>query len=122
MDSQPLHFIDEPIEVFFDEPPVLEKAPTCPSGFYWRGETFRVAEMLETWVNYERRGRMARNMRPGHRAAAARRGSWGVGRFHFRVRVEDGRLFHLYYDRAPESAGDRKGHWVLLGERSETHA
>jgi hypothetical protein len=120
MDTQPLNFIDEPIEVFFDKPPMLAKAPDCPSGFIWRGETYRVAEMLETWVNFERRGRMARNMRPAHRITAARRGSWGVGRYHFRVRVADGRLFHIYYDRAPESAGDRKGHWFLLGERTGT--
>jgi hypothetical protein len=117
MDSLPLNFIDEPVEVGFDTPPVLEKSPTCPSSFVWRGTHYRVVEMLETWINYERRGRAARNMRPSHRVMAAKRGSWGVGRFYFRVRVEDGRIFDLYYDRAPESAGDRKGHWFLLGER-----
>lgn len=117
METLPYNFIDEQIEVIFHEPPVLEKSPTCPDGFIWRGQTYRVEEMLETWINYERRGRFARNMRPSHSLAAARRGSWGVGRFHFRVRVEEGRVFELYYDRAPESAGDRKGHWFLLGER-----
>lgn len=118
MESRPLHFIGEPIEVFFAVPPVLEKAPTAPSGFIWREQAFQIVETLESWVDYERRGRMARNMSPSHSKAAAKRGSWGVGRFHFRVQVADGRLFHLYYDRAPESAGDRKGHWFLLGERT----
>ena len=117
METSPLNFIDEPIEVIFDRQPALSKSPTCPSAFIWRDETFRVVETLESWVNYDRRGNMARNMRPSHTVMAAKRGSWGVGRFHFRVRVTDGRVFEIYYDRAPESAGDRKGHWFLLGER-----
>ncbi len=117
METSPLSFYDEPIEVAFDKAPVLSKSPTCPSAFSWRGETYPIVEMLETWQNFQRRGRMERNMRPSHRIMAARRGSWGVGRFHFRVRVEGGRIFEIYYDRAPESAGDRKGHWFLLGER-----
>ncbi len=116
MDFLPISFLDEPIEVRFDETPLLSKSPTCPAAFTWRDEEFRIVEMLETWQNFNRRGRMERNMRPSHRIMAAKRGSWGVGRFHFRVRVEDGRLFEIYYDRAPNSAGDRKGHWFLLGE------
>ncbi len=119
METSPLSFYDEPIEVTFDKAPVLSKSPTCPSSFTWRGEAYPIVEMLETWQDFQRRGRMERNMRPSHRIMAARRGSWGVGRFHFRVRVEDGRIFEIYYDRAPESAGDRHGHWVLLGERRE---
>ncbi len=117
MESLPLSFIDEPIEVVFDKPPFLEKSPTCPSAFLWRGETYPVVEMLGTWQDFRRRGRFARNMIPEHAATASRRGSWGVGRFYFRVRVQDGRVYDLYYDRAPESSGDRKGHWFLLGER-----
>jgi hypothetical protein len=117
VNTLPFSFIGEPIEAIFDKPPTLSKSPSCPTAFIWRGETFQVAEMLETWVNYERRGRMARNMSPTHATAASRRGSWGVGRFHFRVRVEDGRIFEIYYDRAPENAGDRMGSWFLVGER-----
>jgi hypothetical protein len=59
---------------------------------------------------------MAVNMRPSHIATASGRGSWGVGRFYFRVRLESGRIFDLYYDRAPKSADDRKGGWFLLRE------
>jgi len=33
-----------------------------------------------------------------------------------RVRVESGRIFDLYYDRAPRKAEDRKGSWFLLRE------
>lgn len=109
-------FIGEPIEVGFAQPPLLEKKPGCPSHFVWRGETYRVVEKLSEWHDYGRRGRMVSNMRPEHAAAAERRGSWGVGRDYFRVRVEGGRTFELYYDRAPQGSKQRKGAWFLVAE------
>jgi hypothetical protein len=117
MELPPLMFIDEPIEVIFHRPPMLAKSPPCPDAFIWQGETYEVVEMLEMWQNFQRRGKMARNMQPEHAQAASRRGSWGVGRFFFAVRVQGGRIFEIYYDRTPEAAGDRMGHWVLRGER-----
>jgi hypothetical protein len=116
MDNLPLHFIDEPIEVIYDQPPLLEKKPDCPQGFRWREEEFRVIEMLSEWQDLRRRGRMSRNMSPPHLQHAARAGSWGVGRFFFRVRVQDGRVFDIYYDRAPIDAHHRKGSWFLYAE------
>ena len=59
---------------------------------------------------------MAHNMRESHLAAAAKRGSRGVGRHFFRVRTEDDRFFDVYYDRAPKDVVDRKGSWYLLRE------
>jgi hypothetical protein len=32
------------------------------------------------------------------------------------VRTGEGRVFELYYDRAPKDADDRHGHWVLYVE------
>jgi hypothetical protein len=61
---------------------------------------------------------MARNMRPSHAEAASRRGSLGVGVFYFRVRTAGGRLFDLYYDRAPKDVDNRKGTWLLFQELS----
>lgn len=112
----PLRFIGEPIEVSFDRPPALEKKPGCPDGFTWRGAAFRIIEKLSEWHDYARRGRMARNMKPEHLVVAAHRGSWGVGRDYFQVRTEGGRIFELYYDRAPKDAGRRKGAWFLVQE------
>ncbi len=112
----PLHFIDEPIEVEFDKPPLLEKSPTCPDRFTWREKTYPVVAMLATWIDYQRRGRMARNMQPQHAAVASHRGSWGVGRFYFQVRVESGQVFEIYYDRAPKDVDHRKGGWMLVAE------
>ncbi|MEW5986630.1 MAG: DUF6504 family protein [Chloroflexota bacterium] len=110
------HFIGEPVTVHFNRPPLLEKKPPCPDQFTWQGQTFTVVEMVAEWRDYRRRGRMADNMQPAHAATAAQRGSWGVGRFYFRVRTADGRLFELYYDRAPQDADHRKGTWFLYRE------
>lgn len=109
-------FIDEPVEVFFESPPALEKEPNCPAGFLWQGREFFIAQLVSTWRDFHRRGRMERNMQPAHSARARYKGSWGVGRFYFHVRTADDRLFELYYDRASQNSADRKGHWVLLAE------
>jgi len=77
---QPLHFIDQSIEAIFDRPPALEKKPGCPNGFVWEGQTYRIVEQITEWHDYQRRGRMASNMRPVHAEAATQHGSWGVGR------------------------------------------
>ncbi len=121
MELKPVRFISEPIEVHFDKPPLLEKKPLAPNRFILRGETFRIVEVLSEWVNYERRGRNARNMQPAHAAVASRRGSWGVGMFYFRVRVEtegpaSERIFDIYYDRAPKNVDKRKGEWFVFQE------
>jgi hypothetical protein len=111
-----LHFIDEPITVEFDVPPVREKSPICPDRFIWDGESYQVSESLAEWSDFTRRGKMARNMRPAHATVAAGRGSLGVGRFFFRVRTQNGQIFDLYYDRAPKDAIHRKGEWFLYRE------
>lgn len=119
MDTKPLHFlhfIGEPVTVEFDEPPQFEKKPPCPARFIWRGDTYSITELVSEWMDTARRGRMARNMRPAHLEVASSRGSWGVGRYHFRVRTDSGRIFDLYYDREPKNADDRKGQWFLFRE------
>jgi hypothetical protein len=110
------HFLDEPIEVLFDSPPTYEKSPPCPDSFRWAGQTHRVVEKISEWVNFERRGRASRNMQPAHAEAAAQRGSLNVGRFFFRVRVETGQCFDLYYDRAMKNIDERKGQWFIYRE------
>jgi hypothetical protein len=117
MKTLPSQFYDEPIEVTFDQAPLYAKRPDCPRAFRWREEDFRIVEMLSEEQNFERRGRSARNMVPEHAVTASRVGSWGVGRYFFCVVVENGRIFDIYFDRAPQNAGDRKGHWFIKGER-----
>ena len=115
----PLHFLDQPIEPLFDEPPAREKSPECPDGFVWDGKSHRVTEMLSAWTDFSRRGKMARNMRPAHAVVASTRGSLNVGRFYFRVKVDTGQIFDLYYDRAMKTVDDRKGQWFVYRELGE---
>ena len=121
-DLQPLRFISEEIEIQFDDPPLLTKRPKAPDGFVWQGHEHRVVELLSAWTDFERRGGMSKNMSPEHLRTARKRGSWGVGRYYFRVETENGRLFDVYYDRAPEDAGDRSGHWYLWRELERDNA
>ena len=109
-------FIGDPIAVEWDKPPLLEKKPTCPDRIVWHGETLQVMRKLAEWRDYRRRGRMGKNMRPARLHRALQRGSWGAGRFYFRVRVVDGRTLELYYDRAAQGSDRRKGSWFLNQE------
>jgi hypothetical protein len=112
----PIRFIAEEIDVHFDIPPLATKKPDSPSEFTWEGDTYKVVDTISRWFTYDRKGRFAKNMRPHNLRKAERRGSWGVGRFYFRVITDRGQTFDLYYDRASEAAGDRKGHWFLWRE------
>ena len=117
---KPIKFIGEEVEVIFNNPPSLTKRPGCPDGFIWQGEIFRVTELLSEWRDFTRRGRFARNMQPHNQRKAVRRGSIGVGRFYFQVLTEDGRIFELYYDRAPKSIDDKLGSWSLYRELDDS--
>jgi hypothetical protein len=116
MDFTPIHFLDIPIQVRFAAQPVRQKTPHCPDGFEWDERVYQVVAMLSEWKDFSRRGRMARNMRPAHAESAATRGSLGVGRFYFRVRVDTQQVFDLYYDRTIKNVDDRLGHWFLYCE------
>ena len=116
---EPIHFLDHPIEPIFDTPPAREKSPGCPNGFHWQDRPYRVVEMLASWSDFTRRGKMARNMRPAHAALASTRGSLNVGRFYFRVRTDTNQIFDIYYDRAMKNVDDRKGQWFLYRELKE---
>ena len=109
-------FIGEPIQAEFDGQPLLSKKAGCPVAFMWRGERFAVTELLAEWHDYVRRGRMARNMSDAHAKSAARRGSRGVGKDYYTVRTVGGRVFTLYYDRAPRGSSNPSGEWFLFGE------
>ena len=75
MSFKPIRFINEQIDARFDSPPVLEKKPGCPDGFTWRMREYQISEVLSEWHDYQRRGRMSRNMKPAHAKSASKRGS-----------------------------------------------
>ena len=116
----PIHFLDQPIQVHFATPPAREKLPHCPDAFEWEGRSYRIVQTLSEWTDFTRRGRAERNMQPAHAEVAAGRGSLNVGRFFFRVRVETGQFFDLYYDRAMKNVDDRKGQWFIYRELART--
>jgi len=112
-------FIGAVITVDFDQLPMLSKSPSCPDRFVWEGVVYEIIDLVAEWRDFRRRGRMAKNMKPTHLSIAAQRGSWGVGRYYFRVLTGQGRLFDVYYDRAPQSIDVRKGGWFLYRELVE---
>ena len=112
----PIHFIGEEIQARFSQSPLRQKTPPCPYGFIWEDRLYQVTGKLSEWADFTRRGRMARNMRPAHLTTAEEHGSLGVGRFYFRVRVDTGQFFDLYYDREIRDVDDRLGHWFLYCE------
>ena len=118
MSCKPIRFINERIEVSFDKPPLLEKKPGCPNEFQWQGRVFKITDQIAEWHDYQRKGRMARNMSPVHAAVAERRGSWGVGQDYYRVRTGTGQIYDIYFDRAPQDAARRKGEWFIYQELS----
>ena len=109
-------YIGEIITVAFDKAAFLTKKPGCPDKFTWQGNTFVIIETLSAWQDLERRGKFGRNMQDAHARRARVKGSLGVGRFYFRVKTSDSRVFELYYDRLIKSVSESGGYWVLLQE------
>jgi hypothetical protein len=113
------HFLLEPITVAWDDPPLLQKKPRCPDRFFWNERQYEIIELLGEWRDYRRRGRRSSNMRP-HRIMRARlRGSRGVGRFYFRVRVLGGRVYEIYFDRAAAGEDAAVDGWFISRSLNE---
>jgi len=123
-DYKPIHFLDEHIDVIFNEEPIHQKSPHCPNAFLWNEKTYQVIESLSEWADFSRTGKMAQNMRPAHAEVASSRGSLNVGRFYFRVKAMSGsaaaaqtiQIFDIYYDRAMKGVDKRKGEWFVYRE------
>lgn len=113
-------FIGEEIAVVFERPHIFTKSPECPDGFIWRNKKYRIAKNLTAWQDFSRRGARQKNMSPEHAKRANVKGSWGVGRYYFRIETDEGETYDIYYDRSPEKPSDRSGHWFLLSSDSNT--
>ncbi|NSW51881.1 MAG: hypothetical protein HPY85_05210 [Anaerolineae bacterium] len=110
----PIQFINESVEVVFVVPPVYGKTPTPPQSFIWQAKQWEIKQVMLEWKDYDRRGKSSHNMRPSNLLKAASRGSYGVGRFYYRVMTVDDRIFQLYFDRSVP----REQAWVLYAEYS----
>jgi len=117
---KPISFIDEKIEVQYNQAPIYLRTPVPPDRFVWREKIWDVVEVLEEWKDFDRRGKSAHNMRPANLLKAASRGSRGVGRFYYRVLTKDDRIFQLYFDRSVWNEEKNESGWVLHSEYSYT--
>ena len=105
-------FIGESITPSFDDRAVVRQLSTL-HGFTWNGDFYPISAILRTWresspPRWRRRGKRARTR-------------WHVstlGRDYFRVRVADGRVFELFYDRHLQN-GRLGGRWMLWRELDE---
>lgn len=112
------HYIGETIVPIFKVPLPREKTPTCPDGFAWGEEELIIERSIQEWVDFGRRGKYEKNMSEPHLEAALVKGSFGVGRFFFQVVVSDGRVFEIYFDRAPTKKS-KTGSWILYKQLDE---
>jgi hypothetical protein len=109
-------FIGEKINVEFDQPSFILKKPRYPDKFSWRGEAYIIAELLNEWHDFSRKGKYSGNMKEVHLVSASAKGSLGVGRFYFRVRTTNSHIFDLYFDRSIKNVFETLGFWVLFQE------
>jgi len=112
----PIRFIGERIEVVYNQEQIRTKNPGCPDAFIWRSVQYTITRIIKQWADFSRKGHMQANMREAHLLRAEKKGSWGVGKFYFRIQVHTGQNFEIYFDRAPQSVSDRGGCWFLLQE------
>ncbi len=85
----PLSFISEPIvpvEASFDTAGMARGEPGLPRKFRWRQKEFQVAEILDQWKDHG-------DCRNGS-------GERYVRKHSYRVRVTDGDIFRLYFQRS----------------------
>jgi len=109
-------YIGEIIAVGFDNPPLLVKKPECPNTFTWRDDSYHITEVISEWHDFSRTGKYTRNMKSTHLERANIKGTLGVGRFYYRVRTNENRLFEIYYDRSIKNTFETSGLWVLFQE------
>ena len=100
-------FISEPIKPeagTFDAAAMARGEPGLPAAFVWRGETYRVANVLESW----------KSTGPD---------SWGgteryVRKHWHRIRTTAGETMTLYFDRQPRSGNTKsRQRWTLFSMR-----
>ena len=87
-----------------------------PQFVFLAGKEFHIAELLSNGRIFRVKGKYSRNMKDAHLERAARKGSLGVGRFYFRVRTDELRIFDIYYDRTIKNSIETSGFWVLFQE------
>ena len=98
----PEEFIAEPLEPHtgtFDTTRMATGSPGLPLGFTWRGESFRIAEVLAEW----------KQSGPGTGGKERYlRKHW------YRIRTASGLEMKLYFERQARSGRERTRRWWLF--------
>ena len=97
-------FVSEPIVPragTFDAVAMASGVPGLPSGFDWRGESFRIVDRLETWKQ------------SGSEIGRAD-GERYLRRHYFRLRMSDDSVWTVYLIRQTPKSGSPKKRWFLL--------
>jgi len=92
----------EPVGAY-DTSRMARGEPGLPSGFCWRGVEHRVAGVVETW----------KESGPCSHGGSERylRKHW------YRIAMDDGSIWTVYFDRQARSTRDRKHRWWLYTRR-----
>ncbi len=102
-------FISEPIDP--DGPPPTGRGPAIgephlPGAFVWRGQSYRVGELIASWKQSSREG--------------GRAGGEAYLRRHvYKLLMDDGATWTLYFTRQAPSSGRRSARWFLYTRESE---
>ena len=85
--------------------------PGLPRSFRWRGESYGVASVEATWKE---------SSREGGRAQA----DLYLRRHYYRVRMKDGAVWTIYFERQTPRGRDPKRRWFLytVKRRASNHA
>lgn len=75
--------------------------PALPAAFEWGGREYRIVECLERWKFSSREGAHAQ-------------GELYLRRHYFRVRVDDGCVWTVYFVRQTPKSGSPRRRWFLL--------
>ena len=90
-----------PLGGAFDTAAMARGEPGLPAGFAWRGREARIVACLERW----------KESRPeGGRAG----GELYLRRHCYRLKMDDGAVWVVYFTRQPQRSGTSRQRWFLL--------
>ncbi len=89
-----------PLRGTFDAAAMARGLPGLPSGFVWRGQSYTVDDVLERWKA---------SSREGGRAS----GELYLRRHYYRLRMNDGSLWTVYFLRQTPQSSSPRVRWFL---------
>jgi hypothetical protein len=98
-----IEFVSEPITPHretFDASRMGRGEPGAPTGFVWRGISFAILQMLESWKESSREGSSAQ-------------GQLYLRRHYYRLQMSDGAVWTVYFVRQTPRSGDPRSRWFL---------